>query len=296
MRVFVTGASGWIGSGVTAELVAAGHTVTGLARSEAAEASVRANGGVPVRGDLDALDVLDQAARDADAVIHCAFIHDFGNYEKSVVVDRRAIEALGGAIAGTGKLLLVTSGTAARAEGRAATELDAPRPDFPRLSEQTALGLDGVRASAVRLPQVHGREARGFVSGLIRIARDKGVSGYVGDGANRWSAVYRDDATRLYRLALEDGTPGRHYHAVADEGVPLRDIAALIGRKLGLPVRSIAPDQAAAHFGWLGEFAGMDLFTSSALTREWLGWTPTGPSLLDDLEHGTYFDACPAAA
>jgi len=296
MRVFVTGASGWIGTGVTRQLLAADHEVVGLARSEAAEAIVRVSGGTPLRGDLDDLEVLDKGARDADAVIHCAFIHDFGNYEKSVVVDRRAIETLGGAIADTGKLLLVTSGTVADAEGRAGTELDEPRPGFPRKSEQTAFGIPGVRASVVRLPQVHGREARGFVSTLIAIARDKGVSAYIGDGQNRWSAVYRDDAAQLYRLALEDGTAGRRYHAVADEGVPMRDIAAVIGRRLDLPVRSIAPDAAAGHFGWLGAFAGLDLVTSSALTRDWLNWTPTGPSLLDDLEHGTYFEARPAAA
>jgi nucleoside-diphosphate-sugar epimerase len=233
----------------------------------------------------------------ADGVIHAAFNHDFSKYAANCEMDRRAIEALGSVLAGSDRLLLVTSGTGLLAPGRMATEDDLPLSgpgSFPRVSEQTADSLAelGVRASVVRLPQVHDRGKHGLVSYAIAVAREKGVSAYVGDGLNRWPAVHVLDAVRLYRLALEKGVPGARYHAVAEEGVPLREIAEAIGRGLKVPAVSKSQEEAAGHFGFLGMFAGLDCPASSALTREWLAWQPSEqPGLLEDLEHATAFEA-----
>jgi len=298
MRVFVTGATGFVGSGVVRQLIGAGHEVTGLARSDASAAALAAAGASVLRGDLTDLESLAAGAQASDGVVHCGFIHDFTNFATSVAVDKRAIEAMGAALAGTDRPLLVTSGTAGLAPGRQATEEDAPDPSVygqsPRLSEQTALALaeEGVRALVVRLPpSVHGDGDHGFVPTLIHIARDKGVSGYVEDGGNFWPAVHRDDAARVYVLALEKGEAGRRYHAVDDEGIPFRDIAAIIAKKLDMPLVSVPREKAADHFGWMGIFAQFDAPASSRLTRERLGWQPTGPGLVEDMERGTYFAA-----
>ena len=294
MRVFVTGASGWVGSTVSRQLLARGHDVTGLARSDKSAAIVSDLGAHVRRGDLSDLDGLAAGATAADAVIHCGFIHDFSDYAKSVVVDRQAIEAMGAALAGTGKTLLVTSGMGGLAAGRPSTEEDTPDASFSRLSEQSGLALldRDVGVGVVRLPpSVHGRGDHGFVAALIGIARQKGASAYVDTGSNVWSSVDREDAARVFALALEKGSPGWRYHAVGDTGVPFRDIAAIIGRKLDLPVVSIPAAEAGAHFGWMGPFVQFDVPASAALTSERLGWHPTGSGLLQDLEHGAYFDA-----
>jgi len=294
MRVLVTGASGFIGSAVADELIAAGHTVIGLARSDAsAEALTRAGHEVH-RGDLTDLDSLRAGAASADGVIHLAFVHDFENFAGAVQTDSAAIEALGETLAGSDRPLVVAAGVAGLPRGT--TEDDAIPAGFPRLSETTALNQvsKGVRASVVRLPpSVHGRGDYGFVPRLISIARERGVSGYPGDGSNAWSAVHRVDAARVFRLALEDAPAGSRWHAVADEGIAVREIAETIGRGLGLPAVSVPPDQATAHFGWLGGFFAVDANLGSALTRQRLGWEPTGPGLLADLDAGHYFE--PAA-
>lgn len=296
MRVFITGGSGHVGSAVTNELIANGHEVTGLARSDASAAKLEAAGATVVRGELGDLETLERGAREADGVIHCGFIHDFSNYAHSAEVDRVAIETFGRVLRGTGKPLLVTSGLAGLTPGRLATELDEVDPAIerrvPRVSEKTALALaaDGVNAGVVRLPPTtHGRNDHGFVAGLIGIAREQGLAAYVGEGANHWAAGHVLDAARVYRLALERNVAGRRYHVVGDAGVPFRDIAAVIGRKLGVPVRSIAAEAAPAHFGWMATFAQLDAQASAALTQQWLGWTPTQVGLLEDMEHGTYF-------
>jgi nucleoside-diphosphate-sugar epimerase len=292
MRVFVTGASGFIGSAVVSELIAAGHDVLGLARSDASAQAVEAAGAQVHRGDLENLESLRAGAQAADGVIHLAFNHDFTDYAGAAETDRRAIDTLGGVLAGSDRPFVVTSGLAGFALGRTMTEDDAVDPDSPRASEQAALAFTsrGVRVAVLRLPpSVHGEGDHGFVPRLIDIANEKGVAAYPGDGSNRWPAVHRFDAARLFRLALESAPAGARLHAIGDEGVQVREIAGVIGRHLGLPVTAIAPEQAVDHFGWLGVFFSLDVTASSTLTRELLGWWPTRQGLLDDLEQGHYF-------
>jgi nucleoside-diphosphate-sugar epimerase len=293
MRVFVTGASGFIGSVTISELVEAGHEVVGLARSDDSAKVIEAAGAEVLHGSLEDLDSLRAGAAGSDGVIHLAYIHDFPNFEASARTDLRAVEALGESLEGTGRPFLIASGVLALASGRAATEEDAPDPDFPRSAAAIttiSLAERGVRSGVVRLPPtVHGEGDHGFVPTLIDIARNKGVSGYVGDGSNRWPAVHRVDAAVLFRLGLERAPAGTVLHAVADEGVPARAIAEVIGRHLGVPVASIAPEDAVEHFGWLGMFFAADLPASSDLTRKLLDWEPTRPGLIADLEQGHYF-------
>jgi nucleoside-diphosphate-sugar epimerase len=294
MRVFVTGATGFIGTAVVRELIDAGHQVLGLARSDAGAKSLVAAGAEVHRGSLEDLDSLRSGAAAADGVIHTAFIHDFSNYGPAAEADRRAIETLGAAVAGSDRLFVVTSGTLlVQRQGALATEKYAPNPNFPRKSEEAALVLAarGVRASVLRLPpSVHGNGDHGFVPRLIGIAQEKGVSAYIGDGLNRWPAVHRLDAAHLYRLVLEKGTAGANYHGVADEGVPTREIAAAIGHGLNVPVVSKSREEAADHFGWLAHFFGTDAPASSAQTRERLGWRPVQPGLIADLNAEHYFE------
>ncbi|MDO7885514.1 SDR family oxidoreductase [Hymenobacter cheonanensis] len=292
MKVFVTGASGFVGSAVVPELLQAGHQVLGLARSDASAQALTAAGAEVLRGDLQDLDSLKRGAAAADGVIHLAFIHDFSQYQQAAATDQQAIEAMGSVLAGSGRPLVVTSGLAGLPAGRPATEEDVPTAGVGRISEQAALALvpQGVRASVVRLAaSVHDKGDHGFVPYLIQVARQKGAAAYIGEGLNRWPAVHRLDAAHLFRLALEQGTAGARYHGVADEGIAFRDLAAVIGRHLHVPVVSKSPEEAAEHFGWMARFAALDMAGSSALTQQWLGWHPTHPGLLADLEQGDYF-------
>lgn len=292
MRVFVTGASGFVGAAVVADLIGAGHTVLGLARSEAAAENLAAAGADVHRGDLDDLDGLKASAAAGDGVIHLAFKHDFENFAAAGQTDQHAIDALGAALAGSDRPLVVASGTAGVRPGEIATEDDVASPDLPRVSEKAVLSWvsRGVRASAVRLPpSVHGEGDHGFVPRLIEIAREKGVSGYPGDGSNRWPAVHRFDAAPVFRLALESAPAGSRLHAVAEEGIPVRAIADAIGRHLQLPVTSVPLEQATDHFGWLGAFFAIDGAASSSHTQRLLGWQPARIGLLADLDQGHYF-------
>jgi nucleoside-diphosphate-sugar epimerase len=296
MKIFVTGATGFIGSAVVRELIDARHQVLGLARSDAGAKWLAEAGAEVYRGSLEDLESLREGTAAADGVIHTAFVHDFSKFKESCEIDGRAIEVLGSALEGSARPLLVTSGLATVAQGRPATEEDdplPPSPALPRVSEVTAEKLlkRGVRVSVVRLPQVHDTVKAGLVTYAIGLAREKGVTAYVGDGLNRWAAVHVLDAARLYRLAIERQEVGARYHAVAEEGVRSRDIAEAIGRGLKVPVVSKSPEEAAAHFGWLAVFAGRDLMGSSVQTQARLGWRPTGPGLLADLEQMRYSEA-----
>ncbi|MFJ8862413.1 SDR family oxidoreductase [Streptomyces sp. NPDC102451] len=308
MRVFVTGASGWIGSAVVPDLVGAGHQVVGLARSDASADALTAAGVTVVRGSLDDLDVLRSASASADGVIHLAFNHELafegGDFKGAADADRRAVEAMGEALTGSDKPFVLASGTPV-VPGRAATELDghetapgaAGDPVLAGPAARTAtaewtlsLASRGVRPSVVRLPRTnHGEGDEGFVAALVRTARDKGVAGYYGDGTNRWPAVHRLDSAHMFRVALETAPAGTTLHAVADEGVALRDIAEVIGRHLDVPVASVPPEDAGEHFGWLAMVLAADQPASSAATRELTGWQPTQPGLIDDLGKGHYF-------
>ncbi len=299
MRVFVTGASGWIGSAVVPELIGAGHQVIGLARSDAAAAALAAAGAAAQRGALDDLDSLRRGAAASDGVIHLAYIHDFSQSENALRIDQRAIETLGAALAASDRPLVIASAVLGVAPGRVATERDAPdaaaNPRIASAQAALAFATRGVRSSVVRLSlSVHGDGDHGFIATLIDIARTTGVSGYIGDGSNRWPAVHRRDAAHLFRLALETAPAGAVLHGVADEGVPVRAIAEVIGRHLNVPVTSVSPDEAGDHFGWLAMFLGADVPASSAVTRALLGWQPTHPGLIEDLDQGHYFHLTPA--
>jgi nucleoside-diphosphate-sugar epimerase len=295
MRIFVTGATGFIGSAIVQELIGAGHRVLGLARSDAGSAALAAAGADVHRGSLEDIESLRSGAAGADGVIHTAFIHDFSNLAAAAETDRRAIETLGAALAGSDRPMIVTSGTLLlQRQGPLATEDDAADSNFPRKSEEAVLEIasGGVRVAVLRLPpSVHGDGDHGFVPRLIAIGRERGVSAYVGEGLNRWPAVHVLDAAHLYRLVLEKGSAGARYHGVADEGVPFQDIAGVIGRRLKVPVVRKSREEAAGHFGWLGPFVSTDSPASSAQTQERLGWRPTRPSLIADIDRPSYFEA-----
>lgn len=289
MKVFVTGATGFVGSAVVRELVGAGHRVLGLARSDAGAAALAAAQVEVLRGSLEDLESLKRGAAAADGVIHTAFIHDFASYAANAEVDKVAITAMADTLAGTDKPLLVTAGCLGLP-----TEDASPPAGFPRKSEEAALAAAarGIRAMVIRLPpSVHGEGDHGFVPALVTFAREKGLSMYVGEGRNPWSAVHRLDAAKLYRLALEKGTSGARYHGIADEGIPTRQIAEIIGKRLGVPAVSKTPEEATRLLGFIGHVLSLGGHTSSARTRELLGWTPAEPGLVHDLEHGSYFDS-----
>ncbi len=298
MKVFVTGATGFVGSAVVQELLSAGHEVVGLARNDANAAKLTAAGAQVHRGELQDLESLKSAAAESDGVIHCGFVHDFSRFQEVCEIDRQAIAAIGSVLVGSDRPFVNTSGTALVSPGQLATE-DTVRTlspsDFPRVASEMAMeefAEQRVRAMNIRLsPSVHGDGDHGFIPMLINLAREKGESAYVGEGLNRWNAVHRLDAAVLYRLAIEKGSAGAKYHAVGDEGIAFRDIAAAIGRGLGVPVVSKTLEEAAAHFDWIARFAGLDCPASSKLTQERLGWTPTHCGLLADLTDGTYFGA-----
>jgi nucleoside-diphosphate-sugar epimerase len=294
MRIFVTGATGFIGSAVVPELINAGHQVIGLTRSDAGAQSLIAAGAEVHRGNLEDPESLREGAAKSDGVIHLAFDHDFSNFVAICEKDRRAIEALGDALVGSDRPLVITSGTGMgnAVPGQPATEdhFDPNHPN-PRKSSELAgasVAARGVNVSVVRLPQVHDTIKQGLITYAVAVAREKGVSAYVGDGRNRWPAAHVLDTARLYRLALEKRQAGARYHAVAEEGVPVRDIAEVVGRGLKVPVVGLSPDEAATHFGWLAPFAAWDMPASSAQTKKQLGWDPTGPGLIADLERMRY--------
>ncbi|MEV6057619.1 SDR family oxidoreductase [Streptomyces sp. NPDC052107] len=302
MRIFVTGASGWIGSAVVPELIEEGHQVVGLARSDASAAALTAAGAEVVRGTVDDLDLLRDAAAASDGVIHLAFKHDIafsGDFQGAAEADRRAVDVFGEALAGSDRPFVLASGLAGLTPGRVATERDMAGFDGSPISiraataqEVLAFASRGIRSSVVRLsPTCHGEGDKGFMATLAAIAREKGVSGHIGDGANRWPAVHRLDAAHLFRLAVEQAPAKSVLHGVAEEGVAIRDVAEVIGRHLDVPVVSVAPEAAAGHFGWMAGFIGLGLPASSTLTRELLGWKPTHPGLLEDLDKGHYFHA-----
>lgn len=295
MRIFLTGATGFIGTAIVRELQTAGHQVLGLARSDAGGKSLIVAGAQVHRGDLEDFESLRSGAAMADAVIHTAFNHDFSKFAVNCEMDRSVIEVLGSALAGSNRPLVITSGTGmATTPGRSSTEEDAPNSPIPRVASEEAaasLAAQGVRVAVIRLPQVHDTVKQGLITYLIAVAREKGVSAYVGDGRNRWPAVHLFDCARLYRLVLEKASAGDRYNAVAEEGVPLREMAEAIGHGLKQPVVSISPEEAREHFGWLAGFVGYDLPASSALTQKRLGWRPTGPGIISDLNNMRYFPA-----
>lgn len=295
MRIFLTGATGFIGSAIVPELLKAGHQVLGLTRSDAGAQALLAAGAEVHRGELRDLNSLCSGAAQSDGVIHTAFDHDFANFVENCEKDRQAIETLGSALVGSSRPLVITSvtGMGSHEPGQPATE-DTFNPDGPnprKTSELAGLAVAnrGVNVSVVRLPQVHDQSKQGLITFFIQLSREKGVSAYVGDGFNRWSAGHVSDVARVFKLALEKREPGSRYHAVAEEGIPVRDIAEVVGRGLQVPVVSLSPEEAPAHFGWLSAFAGLDLSASSALTQQRLGWHPTGPGLIADLEQMQYF-------
>jgi nucleoside-diphosphate-sugar epimerase len=294
MRVFVTGASGWIGSATVADLLSAGHQVIGLARSDASAAAVKNAGAEVLRGDLHDLDSLRAGAADSDAVVHLAFIHDFSDMAGAARADRRAIDTFADVLEGSGRALLIAGGPLGLAPGRVGTERDMPdaavHPRTGNAAATLALAERGVRSIVVRFAlTVHGAGDYAFVPTLVGIAREKGVSAYIGDGANRWPAVHRSDAAHLVRLGIENAPPASMLHAVAEEGIPAREIAEAIGHGLDLPVISVAPEDAADHFGRIGGFFAADAPASNAITRNLLGWKPAGPTLLEDLDSGSYY-------
>jgi nucleoside-diphosphate-sugar epimerase len=294
MRVFVTGAAGFIGTETTKELIANGHQVIGLARSAENVRTLKQLGAKVHRGSLQDLESLKSGARDADGVIHLAFIHDFSKFAENGVIDKTAIEAMGDVLAGTSKPFIVTSGTGLIAPGVLITEemRRDSSPHVPRVSEQAGLAYAsrGVRAMTIRLPQVHGADGKaGLITYLVELARQKGAAAYVGEGTERWAAVHRQDVSRLYRLALEKGTTDGIYHAVGEEGVPMRQVIEVIGRALNVPIVSIKKEEAGDYYGPLAMFAGLDMPASSALTQQRLGWTPAGIGLIADIGQPGYF-------